>query len=70
MGDPQKISAAVMAKRIEAAIPARRVQDAKVRGMLVSMRPADQRAVPAAKDGMLASRVLAVPVSMTDSPMQ
>ena len=28
MGEPQKISAAVMAKRIEAAIPARRVQDA------------------------------------------
>src|ERR1035438_8395185 len=47
---PQKILAAVIAKRIAPTVPARRIQLANSLGTLVSRSAADHKAVPAAND--------------------
>src|SRR2546422_9223154 len=61
---PQKIGAAVIAKRIAPTMLTKRVQAVKVLGTPVSRRAADHKAVPAANAGTLPSRVAAVPDSM------
>jgi hypothetical protein len=66
---PQKICAAVAAKRMAATMPVERVHKANSLGTLVSSSAADHSAVPAANAGTLASRLDAVPESMTPSPM-
>jgi len=66
---PQKILAAVIAKRIEAVTPARRAQTANSLGTPVSRSAADHNAVPAPNEGTLPARVVAVPESMTPSPI-
>src|SRR6266566_8255409 len=66
---PQNILAAVIAKRIEPIMPTRRTQPANSLGTLVSKRAADHRAVPAANEGTLPTRVVAFPESITPSPI-
>jgi len=66
---PQKILAAVIAKRIAPRVPASRIHMANSLGTLVRRSAADYNAVPAANAGTLASSVPAVPDSMTASPM-
>ncbi len=66
---PQKILAAVIAKRIAPIMPARRIQLANSLGTLVSRSAADHKAVPAANEGTLSARVAAVPESITPSPI-
>src|SRR5579864_9586850 len=67
---PQKIRAAVIAKRTAPSRLARRIQLANSLGAPVSRRPADHRDAPAAKEGTLASRLDAVPDSITASPIE
>src|SRR6266516_492888 len=65
---PQNILAAVMPKRIEPMMRARRTKPANSLGALVSKSAQDHKAVPAAKEGTLSTREAAVPTSMTLSP--
>ena len=66
---PEKILVAVMANRIELAIPTRRTQKGNSRGILINKSAVAQKAVPAANAGTLPARPAAVPESMTASPM-
>ena len=66
---PHKILAAVIAKRIAATVPTRRIQLENSLGTPVSSRAADHKAVPAANEGTLSARVAAVPESITPSPI-
>src|SRR6202034_2125989 len=68
-GSPQKILAEEIAKSKPPIKPAMRVAIANSFGTLTRARPADHSAVPAANAGTLATRVCAVPPSMTASPI-
>ena len=72
MGDkyvPANILIAVMPNRIAATIPTSRTHVASTLGVLTSRRATLHRATPAPKAGTLASKLFAVPESITASPM-
>jgi len=66
---PQKILAAVIANRIELAMPTRRTGMENSPGILINKREVAHKAVPAANAGTLPTRPAAVPESITASPI-